>query len=418
MEERNVDIAIIGGGPAGLAAALAAKEAGIDDVLIIEREARLGGILNQCIHHGFGVEVFKESLTGPEYMSHYIAEVGRRGIECWTDSMVIDMSPGRRLTVCRRDALTAVQAKAVVLCMGCRERTRGAISIPGSRPSGIYTAGVAQNFINLKNLMVGRKIVILGSGDVGLIMARRLTLEGACVLAVVEILPYSSGLPRNIQQCLRDFDIPIYLSHTIVDIEGKKRLSSVTVAKVDGELRPIAGTERKIGCDTLLLSVGLIPENELSLEAGIELDGITGGAVVNEDRETSVEGIFACGNALHVHDIVDFVSREAEIAGRAAARHCLQGKNGSVKKIRTVAGRGIRYVLPHHVSGGRDVTSLFMRVQQPDRNRVVTVKDGLGRLIKKTPNMARLVPSEMVRLELKKEELGDAKEIIVMVEEK
>jgi len=364
-----------GGGPAGLAAAISAKKAGVDNLIIIERNKRLGGILNQCIHTGFGIEIFKEALTGPEYAQKYMDEVESLGIPYLLNSMVIDITPEKELTVCTKDSLLKIKSKAVILAMGCRERTRGAVCIPGTRPAGIYTAGVAQNFINLKGYMVCKNVVILGSGDVGLIMARRLTLEGAMVLGVVEILPFPGGLRRNIVQCLEDFDIPLLLNHTVIDIEGDKRVKSVKIAEVDENRNVICCTEREIECDTLLLSVGLIPENELSKKAGVEIDSATNGAVVNENLETSVSGIFACGNVLHVHDVVDFATIEAENAGVNAAGYVKKKHAPNKEKIKVHPGQGILYVVPHFINADDDVI-LSMRVLEPGRDRYLIVKAG------------------------------------------
>lgn len=314
-------IVIIGGGPAGLAAAIAAYDAGVKDILVIERENRLGGILLQCIHNGFGLHRFKESLTGPEYADKYVREALKRNIPFLVGATVNDLSRDKIITVTSPETgILKIKAEAVILAMGCRERSRGALNIPGSRPSGIFSAGTAQKFINVKGYAVGKRVVILGSGDIGLIMARRLTLEGAKVLAVCEIMPFSSGLKRNIEQCLNDFGIPLYLSHTITRIEGEDRVTGVVVSKVDEKKRPVSGTEMHFDCDTVLFSVGLIPENELSKKAGVTLSAKTKGAVVDQDRQTSADGIFACGNVLHVHDLADFVSEEAELTGKAAAR--------------------------------------------------------------------------------------------------
>ena len=316
------ELVIIGGGPAGLAAAVAARERGVEDILILERERELGGILNQCIHAGFGLHTFQEELTGPEYAGRYVRQVRELGIPFLLDTMVLELSADRVVTaVSRERGLFQLQAGAVILAMGCRERARGSLNIPGFRPAGIYSAGTAQRLVNREGLLPGREVVILGSGDIGLIMARRMTLEGAHVQAVAELMPYSGGLKRNIVQCLDDFGIPLLLSHTVVDIQGRERVSGVTLAQVDANRRPIPGTEKRYDCDTLLLSVGLVPENELSRGAGVDLSPVTNGPVVDESLETSVPGVFACGNVLHVHDLVDFVSQEAAHAGRAAARY-------------------------------------------------------------------------------------------------
>lgn len=322
MKIENYDIAIIGGGPAGLAAAISARKNGVESIVILERDSELGGILNQCIHNGFGLHTFGEELTGPEYADRYVKQVEELGIESRLNTMVMDLSNKREILCMNKDdGMYTIKAKAVILAMGCRERSRGALNIPGYRPSGIFSAGTAQLYVNMEGRMPGHEIVILGSGDIGLIMARRLTLEGAKVKCVAEILPKSGGLQRNIVQCLQDYDIPLLLNHTVVDIEGKDRISGVTIAKVDENLKPIAGTEKHYSCDCLLLSVGLIPENELSLKAGIELDPKTNGAVVDKTLQTSVPGIFSCGNVLHVHDLVDNVSIEADKAGKNAVAY-------------------------------------------------------------------------------------------------
>lgn len=412
MISKTVDVAVVGGGPAGLSAALSAKKNGAANVLIIERGENLGGVLNQCIHEGFGLESFGEALSGPEYMQRFIDQIEENKIPYMLDSMVLEVSKDKKILVSRREGLCEITAKAVILCMGCRERTRGQILTPGTRPAGVYTAGAAQNFINLKGYRIGEKAVILGSGDIGLIMARRLTLEGAKVCAVAEILPYSSGLPRNMAQCLSDYDIPLYLSHTVTEIHGKKRVEAVTLAQVDDRFKPIAGTEKKIECDTLLLSVGLIPENELTKNAGILLDELTGGAVVDEDLQTSVPGIFACGNVLQVHDVVDYVSLEGEKAGKSAAEHA-QGKEKKQKTIKTTPGEGIRYVLPHRLSGDADV-KLSMRVIAPAKNVKLALSDG-NRTIK-TLMKPRVNPAEMIQISLKKNEITGCGNITVLIQ--
>ena len=406
--EKEVDVAIIGGGPAGLSAAVALKNLGINNIIILERNEDLGGILNQCIHPGFGLILFKEDLTGPEYADRYISEVKKLEIPYSLDTMVIDITPDKKITAVKKNELLKIKAKAIILTMGCRERTRGALQIPGYRCGGIYTAGTSQNFINLKNLMVGKKIVILGSGDIGLIMARRLTLEGAKVEAVVEILPYCSGITRNVVQCLEDYDIPLLLKHTIIDIKGLDRVESVTIAKVDENWKPVEGTEREIECDTLLLSVGLIPENELSKKAGVKIDDITGGAVVNEYMETNVDGIFACGNVLHVHDIVDFVSKEAEKTAEGVVHYLKNDIKGY--RIKTKAGSGIRYVMPHSFMPNKDLT-LYLRVANPDRDVKICIKDG-NRIIKKY-SKKRVTPAEMIKIDLKKDQNNISEELVV-----
>ncbi|HJX24296.1 MAG TPA: FAD-dependent oxidoreductase [Candidatus Bathyarchaeia archaeon] len=408
---KEVDLAVIGGGPAGLAAAIAARKQGVR-VLVVERKKELGGLLDQCIHDGFGLEIFKTSYTGPEYAQKYVDEAEKLGIETLLNTMVLDLTPERRLLISNNEGLQSVKAKAVILAMGCRERTREAIRIPGTRPSGVYTAGAAQAYINLYNHMPGERVVILGSGNVGLIMARRLTLEGAKVLAVLEILPYSSGLTRNIVQCLNDFGIPLYLSHTITDINGPERVSSVTVAKVDEKLNLINGTEWKIECDTILLSVGLIPENELSKKAGVELDPNTGGPVVDSDLETLTPGVFSCGNVLHVHDVVDFATIEAEKAGMNAAKLLIGGRKKG-ERVKVKPGFGVKYVVPQLLVPGDDVTLMF-RVKDPGTDQVARVFDETGKVLRKAP-LRRVTPAEMIRLPLKASDYDGAKEINIEV---
>ena len=345
---KEYDIVIIGGGPAGLAAAVSARDNGIESILILERDRELGGILNQCIHNGFGLHTFKEELTGPEYAARYEEQVFRRGIEYKLNTMVMDISHDKVVTAMNREeGLFEIQAKAVILAMGCRERSRGALNIPGYRPAGIFSAGTAQRLVNMEGFMPGREVVILGSGDIGLIMARRMTLEGAKVKVVAELMPYSGGLKRNIVQCLNDYDIPLKLSHTVVDIRGKERLTGITLAAVDEKGKPIPGTEEDYTCDTLLLSVGLIPENELSGSMGVEMNRVTSGPVVNESLETNIEGVFACGNVLHVHDLVDFVSEEAAAAGKNAAKYVMDGERArGGQEIVLKAVDGVRYTVP------------------------------------------------------------------------
>ena len=407
MQEREV--IIIGGGAAGLAAAVACQQKGIEDILIIERGDYLGGILQQCVHDGFGLEKFHTSLVGPEYAQRYIDQVKEKKIPFLLNSMVVSLTPQKEVIVVNNNGLIHYQARIIILAMGCRERTRGAISIPGARPSGIYTAGVAQELINLKNYMVGEKIVVLGSGDIGLIMARRLTLEGAEVIMVAEKLPYSSGLPRNINQCLYDFDIPLLLSHTVVDIEGNGRLSGVTIAQLGKRGGIIHGSKRKIACDTLLLSVGLIPENELSREAGIVLDNITGGPQVDERGQTNVPGIFACGNVLQVHDIVDNVSLEAEYIVEGVAEF-LERKFTKEQEVKIELGEGLRYVVPQTLIRLKDTIFSF-RVNQPGEKKVLVFNDG-KRVIKKK-FLRRVNPAEMIRIKLSSSELEEIKTLKV-----
>ena len=394
------DLVIIGGGPAGMAAAVAAHEAGIRDILILERDDALGGILRQCIHNGFGLHRFGEELTGPEYAYRYEKMVVELGIEYMLNTMVIEVSPQRVVTAMNREmGIFSVEAGAVVLAMGCRERPKGALNIAGCRPSGIFTAGTAQKFVNMKGYMPGREVVILGSGDIGLIMARRMTLEGASVKAVCELMPYSGGLARNIEQCLNDFGIPLRLSHTVVNIHGKERLEGVTIARVDENRRPIKESEEYIPCDTLLLSCGLIPENELTKGAGIRLDRVTGGAAVNGERETEIPGIFACGNVLHVHDLVDYVSEESAIAGRAAAKYIL-GESHKDISIPLVTDGKVRYTVPQRLTEITD-TSVYFRVSDVFRDAKILVRDGDRVIISKKKQ--RLAPAEMEKVELTKD---------------
>ena len=365
MAARNsYDIVIVGGGPAGLAAAVAAKKAGTDSILIIERDKELGGILNQCIHNGFGLHTFKEELTGPEYAYRFIEQVYDLGIEYKLDTMVMDISRDKVITAMNRtEGMFQIQASAVILAMGCRERPRGALNIPGYRPAGIYSAGTAQRLVNMEGYMPGREVVILGSGDIGLIMARRMTFEGAIVKVVAELMPFSGGLKRNIVQCLDDYGIPLKLSHTVVDIEGKERVTAVTIAEVGPDMKPIPGTEERYTCDTLLLSTGLIPENELSRGAGVEMNAVTSGPIVNEILETSIPGVFACGNVLHVHDLVDYVSEEATRAGTNAAKYVQSGckDEKSDTDIQLVATEGARYTVPSTINVSRMEDNLTVR---------------------------------------------------------
>ena len=398
----KADLVIIGGGPAGMAAAVAARDAGIQDILILERDDALGGILRQCIHNGFGLHRFGQELTGPEYAAKYEEMVEQRGIAYMLDTMVMDISHDKKITAMNSErGIFTIDAGAIILAMGCRERPKGALNIAGARPAGILTAGTAQKFVNMKGYMPGKEVVILGSGDIGLIMARRMTLEGARVKAVCELMPYSGGLARNIEQCLNDFDIPLRLSHTVVNIHGRERLEGVTIARVDENRRPIKESEEYIPCDTLLLSCGLIPENELTKGAGIALDRVTGGAVVDGDRETEIEGVFACGNVLHVHDLVDYVSEEAKIAGEAAAKY-LRGEGKKEKSIKiTVDGR-VRYTVPQRITKNES-TAVYFRVSDVFRDAKIVVKDGDRVIISKKKQ--RLAPAEMEKMELTAEML-------------
>lgn len=407
----NHDIVIVGGGPAGMAAAVAAYDAGCTDVVILDREPDIGGILRQCIHAGFGLHKLGRELTGPEYADVYKQEVLKRNIEVHYETTVTAVSPAKVVTAQNREGLLKIQAKAVILAMGCRERSRGALNTPGTRPAGIFSAGTAQKFINCEGYMVGKEVVILGSGDIGLIMARRMALEGAKVKAVCELMPYSGGLTRNIVQCLEDFDIPLYLSTTVCEIHGKKRLEGVTIAQVDERRQPIEQTKRFIPCDTLLLSVGLIPENELTRAAGIPMDPVTSGALVDEHCQTQIPGIFACGNVLQVHDLVDYVSEEAERAGLGAAQYVRSGGR-EYPTVPTKPGYGVRYVLPQNVHVCEEDVSLFLRVTQPFGKVKFTVKSGDTELV--TAKRLRAAPGEMEKLTIKAETLKNVTEPITV----
>ena len=407
---RSCDLVIIGGGPAGLAAAVAAKKKGINDILVIERDERLGGILNQCIHNGFGLHTFKEELTGPEYADRFIRQVQELGIVCQTNSMVLNITSEKKVTVLSRtEGMQDIQAKSIILAMGCRERPRGALNIPGYRPQGIYTAGTAQRLVNMEGYLPGKEVVILGSGDIGLIMARRMTLEGAHVQVVAELMPYSGGLKRNIVQCLEDYGIPLKLFHTVIDIKGKQRLEGVTLAEVDENGRPIPGTEEEYCCDTLLLSCGLIPENELSQGMGVRMNPVTNGPVVDESLETSIPGVLACGNVLHVHDLVDFVSEEAKCAGECAADYILgqldkAGKRGIAIEVEG----GIRYTVPAEILPERMRGNLKVRFRVGNvyRNCYISVYLNEKRIIHKRKQI--VTPGEMEEVLLGKEQLEEA----------
>ena len=403
---------IIGGGPAGRAAAIQLKQKGIDDVVVLEREHRTGGILRQCIHDGFGLTRFGETLSGPEYAQRFVDRAEELGVTCLTDTTALSLDANRTITASGPAGLKKLQGDAVILTMGCRERTRGALAIPGSRPAGIYTAGVAQEYINLRNLMVGREVVILGSGDIGLIMARRMTLEGAHVKGVYEVQPYPSGLPRNIEQCLNDYNIPLHLSHTVTDIHGRERLEGVTISQVDEQFRPIPGTEERVDCDTLILSVGLIPAGDIANGSGLAVDGRTKGAFVDEHYQTSIPGVFSAGNVLHVHDLVDFVSLEAEALAASAAEYLREGSLPDCSlEVRT--GANVGHVIPQAVSGKRSFT-LSLRVRRPMKGVTLTItQNGREVLRRKLP---KALPAEMLQLTVPAEKLETTGDLEVSVQ--
>lgn len=412
---RKVDVVVIGGGPAGLAAALQAHEAGVS-VLVLERDKEPGGILQQCIHNGFGLHYFGEELTGPEYAGRFIDKVKESGIEVLTETMVLEFTKDRRVyAVSAELGLLEIEAGAIVLAMGCRERTRGALSIPGARPAGVFTAGCAQRLTNMEGYMPGRQVVILGSGDIGLIMARRMTWEGAKVMAVCELMPYSSGLNRNIVQCLVDNDIPLKFNHTVVRVHGRERVEAVTISAVDEKTkRPIPGTEETIPCDTLLLSVGLLPENELTREAGVEMDRVTSGAVVDEGRQTSLSGVFACGNVLHVHDLVDNVSQEAELAGRSAAAFAKNPRSAQ-RAHRVVAEGGVRYAVPQVLSSqAAGKVDLYFRVGEVYRGAALAVRSGDRELLRRRKPI--MTPGEMEKVTIDVTDLTDDVHLSIVTE--